>query len=154
MKLHRETKDSHGYLLTIGKNGPRLKELPDGSEAKAAAGRISFSSNGHLEAQTIPVLCKMLSGLMRQPVRDATGLKGAYEIKLDIAPEDLPGLAPMRFASGTETDAPQDAVPQAQEPRGPSIFSAIKELGLELERQNVPLEYIVVEKAEKTPTPN
>jgi len=154
MKLHRETKDFHGYLLTIGKNGPRLRELPDSAEAKAVAGRISFSSKGHLEAHTIPALCKMLSNFMGQPVQDATGLKGAYEIKLDVNLDDLPGLAPFRFASGAGTEAPQEAVPQAQEPSGPSIFSAVKELGLDLERRNVPLECIVVEKAEKTPTAN
>jgi uncharacterized protein (TIGR03435 family) len=45
------------------------------------------------------------------------------------------------------------AVPEASEPTG-SIFSAIQQLGLKLDARKAPVEVIVVDHVEKTPTEN
>jgi uncharacterized protein (TIGR03435 family) len=64
-------------------------------------------------------------------VVDNTKLKGNYDIKLDYAPDEV-------------TDSPL-----------PSIFTAVQEdLGLKLERQKVPVEMLVIDHVEKTPTEN
>jgi uncharacterized protein (TIGR03435 family) len=42
----------------------------------------------------------------------------------------------------------------ASEPGGSSIFDAVQKLGLKLEARKVPVEMIVIDKIEKTPTEN
>jgi len=49
-------------------------------------------------------------------------------------------------------DAPASPLP---DDRGPSIFTALQEqLGLRLESQKGPVETLVIDHVEKTPTPN
>ncbi len=71
------------------------------------------------------MLAKQLSGELRRPVHDETGLTGQYDFKLEWAP-DLD-------ASAT----------------GPSIFTALTDqLGLRLESKKGPVQVYVIEKIE------
>ena len=74
----------------------------------------------------------MLSQHLHSPVNDDTGLAGKYDFDL--------------FWSDRTTDAGES---------GPDLITAIQEqLGLKLERKKGPVELIVVDHAEKTPTAN
>jgi uncharacterized protein (TIGR03435 family) len=73
---------------------------------------------------------------MDRPVIDLTGLKGLYDFTLDLS-----GL-------GFGGNPPQDT-------SAPSIFTTVQEnLGLRLEAQKAPIEILVIDRAEKTPTAN
>jgi uncharacterized protein (TIGR03435 family) len=73
----------------------------------------------------------MLSAWLKQPVVDATGIDGLYDINLKFAP-----------AGATESELP-------------SIFTAVQEqLGLKLEPRKVPVENLVVDHVEKEPVDN
>ncbi len=76
-------------------------------------------------------------------VMDSTGITGQYDFKLEFAGEMvLPG----RAAQGTPAD-PGSA--------GPSLFTALeKQLGLKLEHSKQPLEVLIIDRVEKTPTEN
>ena len=68
-----------------------------------------------------------------RPVVDFTGLAGRFDLTLDWSPIDGP----------------------AENTTGPSVFTALEEqLGLRLEPRKLPLEILVVDHANKTPTEN
>jgi hypothetical protein len=76
----------------------------------------------------------LLSRYMRAFVVDQTGLAGDLEVNLVWTPDDRP--------------IPDDE-------RGPSVFTAVEEqLGLKLVSRKGPMEVLVVDRAEKTPTEN
>lgn len=71
-----------------------------------------------------------------RPVIDKTGLEGNYDFTLTFAPPLPP-------------DFPQDRLPPGFADRA-NIFQALKEqLGLRLETQKGPVEYFVIDSAEK-----
>lgn len=82
---------------------------------------------------SMTALAGKLAENLNQPVSDATGLEGNYEITLDWTPDDRPA------ASDGATG---------------SIFAALQELGLRLEPRKAPVEMLVVDHAEKVPTEN
>jgi len=98
-----------------------------------------------------------LSRFVDRPVVDKTELKGNYQVALDISMEDMknaarkagvavPGAAPASGDAGLPSDAVSD-------PTG-SVFTSVLQLGLKLEPRKTPLDLIVVDHAEKTPTEN
>ena len=128
---------------------------PAGAMPKGGA-MVSMSSNGatHLQARgsTLSGLAGMLSSFMDRPVVDMTGIEGEYDISLEAAAEEMVGMKMTVIGSpgpagGAPAPAPETA-PTA------SIFTSIQQLGLKLEPRKAPIEYVVVDKAEKVPTEN
>jgi uncharacterized protein (TIGR03435 family) len=80
---------------------------------------------------TMGLLSQFLSQQLARTVLDRTGVTGAYDLSLTWTPVDT---------------NPDNA--------GPSIFTAVEEqLGLKLQSQRGPVEFIVIDSAER-PTPN
>lgn len=76
-----------------------------------------------------------------RPVINKTGLDGNYDFTLSFAPELPP-------------DFPRDKLPPGFADR-PNIFQALKDqLGLKLDPQKGPVEYFVIDSAEKPATTN
>lgn len=106
---------------------------------------------------TMEELADGLSPLTDQPIVDATGLKGRYDVVLDISMQEVlevqrrfGGAAAGGPPAGGDASKPADA---ASDPGG-SIFTALKTMGLKLERRKEPLLRIVVDHCEKMPTDN
>ena len=159
ISLHRETKEQPVYRLTVAKNGPKLKppeEVPqykDDAEGKAAreaamranmavmmaamrAGEGRSQRNFWLASATVAKFAEMLSSNLDSPVKDMTGLEGLYSFHLSWTPDDA------RTSSGDAAS-------------GPSIYAAIQEqLGLKLEAGKGTIEFLVIDKAEKSPVGN
>jgi uncharacterized protein (TIGR03435 family) len=108
--------------------------------------------------QTMENLAERLSSVLTKPVTDATGLKAKYDFTLTFSPEAL-------SSGGTFFGAPpppppaggggrsMENMPDVEPPQ--DLFSAIQvQLGLKLDPKKGPVELIVVDKAEKTPTEN
>ena len=143
MKTHWETREQAGYALVVGKSGPKLKKADDDEKSKNI-----ISTAGHLEyrATTLDNFAALLTGccFRERPVEDRTGVDGRFDIVLDVAKEDLRVLSVPagRSSSADESDP------------APTIFAAIRELGLELKSSKVKVKYLVIDSAEKVPTPN
>jgi uncharacterized protein (TIGR03435 family) len=118
LAAHSETKELPVYALVVTKIGPRIQEAKDGiGSMSSGTGRLS----GRLPISTF---AHYLSPILGRIVLDRTGLAGAFDIKLEWAPDD--------------------------DPSGPSIFTAVQEqLGLKLESAKSPVEILVIEHAEK-----
>ena len=83
-------------------------------------------------------LAEQLSRLLGRPVLDQTGLSGLFDFVLEWSPTE---------ANGTD--------PEGELPVGPSLFTAVQEqLGLKLESHKAPVEFLVIDRAEKVPTGN
>jgi len=106
------------------------------------------------QRQTMEDLAERLSSVLTKPVTDATGLKAKFDFTLTFSPEGLAsgGLffgAPPGGGGGRGPENMPDVEPPQE------LFSAIQaQLGLKLDPKKGPVELIVVDKAEKTPTEN
>jgi uncharacterized protein (TIGR03435 family) len=172
MTVHREKREQPVYALVVGKNGPKLKKSAEdalpappqpGANLPPRKGGMKISTNGHLEASgvTMSGLSDMLSNILDRPVVDKTELPGNYDIVLDVAPEDLVGMKRLAATFGpppagkpTGGKAPGEAGPAPEVAPSASVFTAVQQLGLRLEGRKLPVEFIVVDKADKVPTEN
>jgi uncharacterized protein (TIGR03435 family) len=131
----------------------------------------------HLEASKVNMagFADLLTGMMDRPVVDMTGLTGDYQVALDASPEELIGgmirAAGLTFGAGgpggpggfggpggpggfggggfrPQTDG------AASDPSGNIVSSSVEKLGLKLDARKAPVESIVVDHLEKTPTDN
>lgn len=96
-----------------------------------------------------------LQGMVGRPVRDATGLSGKYDFELSFAPTAgqslMPGGPPIRLPP----PGGPDSAGAAPEDSGPTIFAALQDqLGLKLESKKGPVDTLVIDHIEKTPTEN
>jgi uncharacterized protein (TIGR03435 family) len=132
LTLHRETKELPMYTLVVAKNGPKFKSI----ESESGISYNSSRTHWHVTAKvTMHRFAEFLSDEAGRPVVDETGLSGSYEMTLDWAPDDAP--------------APNDSA------AGPSLFTALQEqLGLKLDPTKGPVETLVIDRAERTPTEN
>ncbi len=141
LETHKELRQVPGYALVVVRGGIRAK--PADSEERPS----SNSHNGSLTARAIKMdrFAEWLARRTASPVVDATGLTTPFDFTMEWdATLDRTGL----------TSSMADAVPTATTPKGQTLFVALQEqLGLRLEPRNVPLELIVVDRAEK-PTVN
>lgn len=164
MTVHKESKDMAVYALVQGKNGAKLTESAEGdgpiatgpNEAapKMRKGGMMVDGSGKIRATgvTMSSFADMLSRMMDRPVVDFTGLKGSYDLTLEVAPEDLVGMKKMaerdgHMAAGNGGPAPESD-PHA------SMFTAVQQLGLKLEPRKSGVDLVVVEKVEKVATDN
>jgi uncharacterized protein (TIGR03435 family) len=123
----------------------KMSMSPDGKSMRMEASRISMAE-----------LAEGLSPMTDHPVIDMTGLKGNYQVTLEISMADImaaaraAGVAVPAGAPGGDPGKPGEA---ASDPSG-SIFNAVQLLGLKLEPRKSSMTTIVVDKVEKMPTEN
>ncbi len=156
MAIHWEKKEIQTYDLVVAKGGHKLKESPPDADTPAPQfpdspkadtegfpllppGRQSvLAEGGHHVAmrradETMDRFAVYLSAQLHTPVSNATGLTGKYDFTL-------------RWVS--------DGTPSTDE-TGPNLFRAVQEqLGLRLESKKGTVDFLVVDRAEKTPTEN
>jgi len=132
LKVHRATQDGNVYALAVAKSGLKIKLAAD------PAGGARGGANGRLIGKrSMPQLATLLSGILRRPVIDQTGLAGVYEFTLEWTPE-------------VGQTGPDATPPAPANPGAPSIFTAVQEqLGLKLDSARAPIDLVIVDGAEK-----
>jgi uncharacterized protein (TIGR03435 family) len=155
LKVHRETKEMDGYVLTIGKDGVKFKEtsgdeeiprwLPNGDPRIDASGQVlptMYEGKARMN-----LFVNSLSGVARMPIVDKSGLQGLYHISFII---DL--LLPPTAGGGRRGGNGANAEPLPPQDFDPPLPNALEQqLGLHLERGKVPVEYLVVDHYERVP---
>jgi uncharacterized protein (TIGR03435 family) len=140
MVVHRETKEISAYVLVEAKGGHKMKV----SESADGRGVLPVQQQGKMaltgQSATLDQLTMFLTGPLNTPVIDMTGLKGRYDFEFDLTSFGVNGPP----APG---EAPPDPV---------SVLQAAlpKQLGLKLESRKMPVEMLVIDHIEKTPTEN
>ena len=140
MSVHWGSKDAAIYALAVGKSGPKLtRSQPDAKKSVfLGQGRLA------LKGSTLADFASALSSSLDRPVVDMTKIEGIFDIVLEASPDSFTG--PFLGGAGTDSKADSSAAP--------SVFTAVRELGLSLETRKAPIKQLVVDKAEKVPIPN
>jgi uncharacterized protein (TIGR03435 family) len=162
LAAHFEKKELGGYELVVAKGGPKFALSPgdpnqNEDPAKPAApfkmqfdkegypelppGRHYSMAMGHGRArwrfgdESMEDFAGLLTTQIRQPIVDATGLTRKYDFVLSWS---YAAMGP---------NAPPDS--------GPTIFAALQEqLGLKLVSKKVPVDMVIVDHIERTPSEN
>lgn len=126
LAYHRETRVHKGYALAVAKGGPKLH--PDTSGSQSA-----YILPDRIAARKVPLalLASLLARPMGAPVVDKTGIPGRFDFDLQFDPNNTTAS------------------------RFPSLATALQEdLGLKLEREDVPEQVIVIDHVDRVPTEN
>ncbi len=132
LEARRDSREIRHLELGVANKGSKLKEADTQTGTAANSGVM-----GRISSSGLPMteLAALLSRFLRVPVLDATGLRGAYEVHLTWTPDQV--------------------APASEPSEYPELFTAIQEqLGLALRSQKSPIDVIVVDHADKTPTEN
>lgn len=155
MTLHRETRMLPVYLLTVAKAGPKFKVAKnDPAESFAAVKAANAASDAaisrdaalsgddsprigfHMTSGSTSQLVEWLADHVDLPVQDRTKLDGFYAFALSWTPDDV--LLSNPASKG-----------------GVSMFAALEDqLGLKLQKENAPVNVLVIDHADKVPTSN
>ncbi len=146
LKVRKDTQEKSGFALVVQKSGPKLPPAEEDKSilfSRAPGGDITLSARSVSMTQLAGALSSNLGAI----VVDRTGLEGVFNASLQWTPD--PSNRLLTGKNGEPLPPPaSDEVP------GPSIFTALPEkLGLRLESRKVPVEVIVIERAEH-PTAN
>jgi uncharacterized protein (TIGR03435 family) len=174
MTLHRESKDLPVYALIVGKGGMKMKESPLDPDTDDGPGKANVDVNvtGQERGATIslgkgasvtfdglrlvakkvamPYLADSLARFVDRPVIDMTGLKGTYDCTLDYNLDDVRALILSSAPPGTPLPPRQADVGET----GVSLMDSLAAVGLKMEPRKAPLDVLVIDRMEKTPTAN
>ena len=132
LRAHHESRETMHFELGVAKNGSKLK--PAVQEGTGSVGHRQDGIHMHFPKMTMEAFASILGNQLQKAVTDVTGLKGEYEITLVWTPDsEVP-------ADG----ALYPALPQALQ----------EQLGLRLETKKGPLDMLVIDRINRTPTDN
>jgi uncharacterized protein (TIGR03435 family) len=158
MKVHRETRVEPIYALVVGKDGVKLnppeahvadaapeelavvkrQEGKDGFPTLSLAAGVVIETKGGRARVTcrktsLAKFAEFLAGRLGRPVVDVTTVAGEFDFDLYFA------------ADGVAAEGVTD----------PDLFGAVQQqLGLKLEARKGPVEFLVIDHVESTPTQN
>jgi uncharacterized protein (TIGR03435 family) len=164
-------------VVGSGDTQVRVQPNPDGKGATVASPqfgqmKVSMGDGGMMRMEfarmSMQLLADTLARFTGKPVVDMTELTGTYQVTLDLSLDDMrnvamaAGMGPamgggggmMGRPRGGEGEAARGPAESASTPGGSSIFNAIQSLGLKLDARKLPIETLVVDHLEKTPTEN
>jgi len=130
LAVHREEKEMTGLALVVDKKGLRIQPAEPGPNGGTGYGSSMAGGN----KITMAEFAGLLSNALDRPVKDLTSVGGVYNIKIRWLP-DGPLPADTTGMSG-------------------SVYEAVQDLGLKLEVQKIPVEVLIVDRAERAPTEN
>ncbi|TMQ00062.1 MAG: TIGR03435 family protein [Verrucomicrobia bacterium] len=173
IRMHREQKEMPVYALLVGKPPLKLKDsvvdpnappptavqvTGTGSAAGVAVNMGNGSSYalgaGKFEAKKINAagMAAVLERFTDRPVMDMTELKGTYDFEFPVTPEEMQTLM-IRAAINAGVQLPPQAL-QLLDNGGNPLADASERLGLKLDSRRMPVEIIVIDQIQKTPTDN
>ncbi len=157
-----------------GPDGPvRITRKPDGSivfdlgkrgivtqTIDAQNQAMRFDSDMVTMAGFADTLSTILARMGGEQVVDMSGLKGRYEVSVEISFADLmaiarsQGMMPLPAGAGGagSNGSPTSGISDPE--GGATIFRSLDQMGLKLEERKAPVEQLVVDHVEKMPTEN
>lgn len=174
IEAHMEKREFPVYALEVGKEGLKIKETaPDPTAAGPVASNVqgtggnnvvtlngddgsSFTlANNRVEVRrmTMERFASLVTRFLDRPVIDFTGLKGAYDLTLDIAPEDHTAMM-IRAAVSQGVQLPPQALQAMNLGSLNPLKPGMEKAGFRLDARNAPLDFLVIDSISKTPTEN
>jgi len=126
LTTHREQRELQGYALVVAKGSPKLQ--PNKGAPPLA---YRFENKLLVQDATLRSFAGSLELPAGRPVIDKTGIEGIYDFTLKFSTADHPDQTL------------------------PDLFTALQEqFGLKLDSQKVPVDVLVIDHVDKTPTEN
>ena len=135
LQVHHTTKELSVCALVVAKDGPKFHESESGGESSIEPNPKEMKLVVH--HTPVSQLVEMLSNIAQLPVVDLTGLTGRYDITIDLSKYIL------------DRSAVEPLDPMSLIMRGLQ-----EELGLKLDSRRMPIDLVVVDAAERSPTEN
>lgn len=138
LQFHKESKEGPVYALMVDKGGSKMKLNETEQDFKIP---ISPTGPAKISGVRVPMgyFCWWLGQALQQeqrPVIDRTGMDKFYDFNLAFLPDLPPGV--------NKENLPAELLDR------PSLFDALRQqLGLKLEPQKGPIDYFVIDHAEK-----
>lgn len=173
LRIHRDKKEMPVYALLVGKPPLKLKEsvvdpsappptsvqvTGTGSAQGIAVNMGNGSSytfgGGKFDAKKFngAAIAAVLERFTDRPMMDLTELKGTYDFEFTVTPEETQTLM-IRAAIAAGVQLPPQAL-QLADNGGNPLEGAVEQLGLKLDSRRMPVEIIIVDQVQKTPTDN
>jgi uncharacterized protein (TIGR03435 family) len=157
LKLHRATRETAVFELTVAKGGPRLQPaktgacvvfdrnhppLPQapGHSQPVICGSVRKSPGGGFDIPgvTMAALCRQLTAYVDREIVDRTAIPGVFDVHLDLTPADL-----------AFPDAPPDPSSSFIPGDGRALAAALEKLGLRLRPAKTTTEFLVIDHVER-----
>jgi uncharacterized protein (TIGR03435 family) len=169
LKLQESAPDDSSPATAGGPAAPQAPAPTDGSaqvrvnvtsdaggtvQQASPYGNVKFlpRENGmrlELTKMTSTGMVDTLGRFVERPVIDMTDLKGRYDLTLDVGLADI-----LTMARAVGMTIPIQAPPGAMDPGNSAVFTAIQQYGLKLEPRKAPIDMLIIDRVEKTPTEN
>lgn len=149
LAAHWDKKEVDGYVLEVAKGGLKLKDAVDGAPPPAMPDWMHGVEEPSVDGKVVATApSRAVVAVTGRRVTMAQ-LAGALERQLQTFVTDETGLTgryyfAFRYARMDQTD----------DVDAPVIFSALQDLGLKLEKRKGPVQILVIDHIEKTPTEN
>jgi len=133
LKTHVEKREMGVYALTVAKGGPKFQESKTGRpEVERMGGNVMI-----VERATLGELVAELSAKgFDRPVIDATGLKGRYDVRFDMAAARTAGQM------------------NPNDPAGAMMSAVEDQMGLRIVPRKADVDVLVVDHVERKPAEN
>ncbi|HKD05552.1 MAG TPA: TIGR03435 family protein [Bryobacteraceae bacterium] len=136
--IHSEDKTTSAFVLTLGRSPLRVRES-DGGQTLC---RWIEANNGprrrecrHITMEEFARELPNTGGIgILLPVKDQTGLRGAYDFEFEV---------------GDFRQAGPEAASPSVDDSGPTIFSAMQKLGLRLEQRKIVMPAIAIDRVQR-----
>jgi len=161
LSVHHETKEQAVYALVVVNGGPKLKKSEPTTDPPDDSGRgmpprprPGSWTMRQTDSETIHVtglradmaaLTRFLADKVHRPVLDNTGLTGEYDIEFDGK------VALVETAPASSGSAPPPPPPP---PTSMDVTKGLQQLGLRLDPQRAPVDYLIVDSALRVPAGN
>ena len=139
LAFHSEKREMPAYVITVGKDGPKLTKNESGGILPGFGGR-GPGAIGVVNSTMADFAGFLQARILDRPVVDQTGVTGRFDFTLSWRP-DLSQAGP--------PGGPAPQLPAEVEAR-PDLFTAIQEqIGLKLESSRAPVDAYVIDKVQK-----
>jgi len=176
VKQHRETKDLPVYVLGVSKNGARLTEsVKDPNAPAAPPDTVTVTAGGNtsgagvnlgggrsfnladnqiqIRGMTMGDVAETLTRFVDRPVVDQTALPNAYDLTLDLTPDEFNAIR-IRSAVNAGVPLPPQAMRLLDNASPDTLSAPLSKFGITFEARKAPLEVVVIDSVLKAPTEN
>jgi uncharacterized protein (TIGR03435 family) len=144
LAIHLQTKLQSAYVLMLGSRPPQFTKGDGGRQQCDWSMLESGLRRRECHNLSMTELARQLPGWggigIALPVIDQTGLKDVYNFHLDVG-------NPFSRGDGERGAVDRPAAPPPDS--GPTIFAALDQIGLKLERRRMPVQAIVIDHADQ-----